>query len=303
MAKPCNVMIREFSGLRLFSLACCIALLLGSAVACQSQLPFVDHEDGVNTLRIATTTSLDDSGLLDALIPELETEHNVAVELIAVGTGQAIVLGERGDVDLILVHAPELETEFVEQGYGVDRTTFMTNPFILIGPHDDPANISESASADDALIRIADSESTFVSRGDDSGTHFKELSIWEVAGFEPDSGMGWYHAAGQGMGETLLTANELLAYTLTDRATFTTIDPARVSDLVHLFGESGLSDTGDQLLDNPYSAIAVNPELHDHVQRELAAVFIEWLASERSREIISTYGQDEFGEFLFTVLD
>jgi tungstate transport system substrate-binding protein len=263
----------------------------------------MERRSASETLRIATTTSLDDSGLLDEILPDFEESHDVSTDVIAVGTGQAIVLGERGDVDVILVHAPELEQEFVDGGYGVDRTTFMTNPFILVGPHEDPANIGEADSAADALMRIANSESTFVSRGDDSGTHFKELSIWEEAGFEPDSGMDWYHAAGQGMGETLLTTNEMLGYTLTDRATFVAIEDEQVADLESLYGSPGQTGAGDALLDNPYSVIAVNPDTHEDTQIDLARDFIEWLTSEQTLQQISVYGEDQYGESLFTLLD
>jgi tungstate transport system substrate-binding protein len=264
---------------------------------------FIDRQSSRDTLRIATTTSLDDSGLLDEILPDFEEEYDVNAHVIAVGTGQAVVLGERGDVDVILVHAPGLEQEFVEQGYGVERTTLMTNPFILVGPHDDPAGISDASNAADALIRIADSETAFVSRGDDSGTHVKERDIWDAAGFAPDSGMDWYHAAGQGMGETLLTANEMIAYTLTDRATFVAIEDQQVADLASLYGSPGQAGDGDPLLGNPYSVIAVNPETHEDIQIELARDFIEWLTSESTREQIADYGTDTFGESLFTLIE
>ena len=178
---------------------------------CSDGISGLISREGDETLRIATTTSLDDSGLLDEILPDFEEEHGVGTEVIAVGTGQALVLGERGDVDLVLVHAAELEQEFVDNGYGIDRTTVMTNPFILVGPHEDPAGIGDANSAGDALMRIAEHDASFVSRGDDSGTHTKELEIWEKVEHEPSTSDDWYHAAGQGMGETLLTASELIA--------------------------------------------------------------------------------------------
>jgi tungstate transport system substrate-binding protein len=265
--------------------------------------PALFGRGGGETLRIATTTSLDDSGLLDEILPYFEDEHNVETEVIAVGTGQAIVLGERGDVDIILVHAPALEAEFVEQGYGVERTTVMTNPFIFVGPQEDPADVASASDAGDVLSRIAESEAPFVSRGDDSGTHAKELEIWESIGVEPDTGAGWYHAAGQGMGETLLTANELEAYVLTDRATFVAIEDEQVADLAPLFGSQGEAGDGDPLLDNPYSVIAVNPEKHPQTRIELARDFIAWFNSESTRESIAEYGLNEYGEALFTLID
>ena len=281
-----------------------ISILIASSLVLFSGCSgFVQRQGSTVTLRIATTTSLDDSGLLNVILPDFEKRYDVSTDVIAVGTGQALVLGERGDVDIILVHAPDLEQEFVNEGYGVDRTTFMTNPFILIGPHDDPARISEADSAADALMRIAGRASTFVSRGDDSGTHFKELSIWEDAGFEPDSGMDWYHAAGQGMGETLLTTNEMIGYTLTDRATFVAIEDEQVAGLASLYGSPGQAGEGDALLDNPYSVIATNPESHGATQIDLAQEFIEWLTSEQTLRRISAYGEDQYGESLFTLLD
>jgi tungstate transport system substrate-binding protein len=282
-----------------------ILLTMASFVlaACSDGLSGLVSREGADTLRIATTTSLDDSGLLDEILPYFEEEHGVGTEVIAVGTGQALILGERGDVDLVLVHAPGLEQEFINQGYGIDRTTVMTNPFILVGPHDDPAGIAEANGAGDAMMRIAEHEAPFVSRGDDSGTHVKELEIWESVNFEPETSAGWYHAAGQGMGETLLTANELIAYVLTDRATFVTIEDQQVADLIALFGGPGLPGDGDPLLENPYSAIAVNPESHPETQIDLAQDFLIWFNSESTRSMIAEYGVEEYGDSLFTLIE
>ena len=264
---------------------------------------FLMNRDNTDMLRIATTTSLDDSGLLNDILPDFEERYNTQVDLIAVGTGQAMVLAERGDVDLVLVHAPELEQEFVAQGYGVDRTTFMTNPFVIVGPVDDPAEVADASSAGDALSRIADSGASFVSRGDDSGTHFKELEIWASAGLSPSSSMGWYQPVGQGMGETLLTANEMEAYTLTDRATFVAIAPERVADLESLYGSPGQPGEGDPLLDNPYSAIAVNPESHPETRIDLARNFVDWLNMDSTLTSISEFGVETHGEPLFTLIE
>ena len=270
---------------------------------CSDGISGLISRDGSETLRIATTTSLDDSGLLDEILPDFEEEHGVNTDVIAVGTGQALILGERGDVDIVLVHAPGLEQEFIDGGYGIDRTTVMTNPFNLVGPHDDPAGIGDADSAGDALMRIAEHEAPFVSRGDDSGTHTKELEIWETVEHEPNTSDDWYHAAGQGMGETLLTANELIAYVLTDRATFVTIEDEQVSDLTALYGSPGLPGDGDPLLENPYSAIAVNPETHPESQSDLAQDFLAWFDSESTRNMIAEYGIDEYGESLFTLIE
>jgi tungstate transport system substrate-binding protein len=254
------------------------------------------------TLHIATTTSLDDSGLLAEILPDFEDRHNIETSVIAVGTGQALALGERGDVDLVLVHAPELEEAFVEHGFGVERVTIMTNPFIIVGMRGDPADVGSATDAADALMRIADANASFVSRADDSGTHVKELSIWDVAGFMPESGLDWYHGAGQGMSETLLTAHELEAYTLTDRATFVVMS-AQLPDLAALYGDPNGPGSGDPLLANPYSVIAVNPERHPDTSIEAARHFIEWINSDSTRERIAEHGIDTYGESLFTLVD
>jgi tungstate transport system substrate-binding protein len=255
------------------------------------------------TLRIATTTSLDDSGLLAEILPDFEDQHNIETSVIAVGTGQALALGERGDVDLVLVHAPELEEAFVAGGYGVERVTIMSNPFIIVGMADDPADVGSATDAADALMRIANSESSFVSRADDSGTHVKELSIWDAAGFTPDSGLDWYHGAGQGMGETLLTAHELEAYTLTDRATFVVVGSDQLPDFAALYGDPAGPGAGDPLLENPYSVIAVNPDRHPETSIDAANTFIEWINSDPTRESIAEFGTDTYGESLFTLID
>lgn len=254
------------------------------------------------TIRIATTTSLDDSGLLDEILPDFEERYAVKTDVIAVGTGQALGLGERGDVDIVLVHAPELEQQFIDDGYGVDRTTVMRNPFIIVGADYDPAHVRGASDASDAFTRIANEGAAFVSRGDDSGTHFQELAIWEAASIHPESDLTWYHAAGQGMGETLLTAHELEAYVLTDRATFVAMGD-RMSDFVPLFGAPGEPGDGDPLLDNPYSVIAVNPDRHPETNIELARDFIDWMNSDETRQRIARHGIDTYGEPLFTLIE
>src|SRR5690606_17529198 len=171
-------------------------------------------------LRLATTTSTADSGLLDVILPAFEEEYNARVDVVAVGTGQAIALGEAGDADVILVHARSREDAFVADGHGTARFDVMYNDFILVGPADDPAGIQGMELASDALNGIAESEATFASRGDDSGTHSKERSLWEAAGLPSDIEADWYKSLGQGMGDTLRFANESGAYTITDRGTF-----------------------------------------------------------------------------------
>ncbi|MFQ6058953.1 MAG: substrate-binding domain-containing protein [Anaerolineae bacterium] len=238
-------------------------------------------------LVLATTTSTYDSGLLDAILPHFEAQYNAKVKVIAVGTGQAIKLGERGDADVILVHARAREDQFVAEGYGVSREDVMYNDFVIVGPKGDPAGV-KGLDAAAALTRIAEAQATFVSRGDESGTHTKEKAIWKKAGIEP--GGGWYLSAGQGMGAVLTMANEQRAYTLTDRGTYL----ARQGDLNLV-----ILVEGDPILFNPYGVIAVNPEKHPGVRYDLALKFIKWLTSVETQEKIATFGVEKFGQPLF----
>jgi len=249
-------------------------------------------------LRLATTTSTDDSGLLDAILPDFEQRYGATVEVIAVGTGQALKLGENGDADVVLVHARAQEDAFVEAGYGLYRRDVMQNDFIIVGPPDDPAGVREAADAADAFTRIANAEAIFVSRGDESGTHTRERSIWEKAGITPDPASGWYQSLGQGMGETLITANEQQAYTLADRGTYLSMRD-RLPDLTILFGGETIAENPDPSLINPYGVIPVNPERHDGIRVDLAEAFVEWITSLRVQEMIANFGQDEFGQPLF----
>ncbi|MFB0547033.1 MAG: substrate-binding domain-containing protein [Anaerolineae bacterium] len=239
-------------------------------------------------LILATTTSTADSGLLDYLLPDFEAIYNVKVDVIAVGTGQALRLAEAGDADVVLVHAREKEDAFVEAGHGVNRQDVMYNDFIIIGPEDDPAGIKGLTDAAEAFKKIAQAEVKFISRGDESGTHGKERSIWEKAGIEPEG--EWYISAGQGMGAVLTMANEQLAYTLTDRGTYL----ARTMEGIDL----PILVEGDPILFNPYGVIAVNPELHPTVNDDLALAFIDWLTSVETQFKISTF-RHASGELLF----
>ncbi len=238
---------------------------------------------------LATTTSTQDSGLLDVILPDFEAQAGVDVDVIAVGTGQALQLGEDGNADVLLVHARNLEDAFMEAGHGVRREDVMYNDFVIVGPPSDPAAIQGSATAVEALTKIADTGATFISRGDESGTHNKELSVWAEAGIEPAG--DWYIAAGQGMGAVLTMANEQQAYTLSDRATYL----ARTlegTDLVILM-------EGDPVLFNPYGVIAVNPEKNPAIQGDLANQFIDWIISVPTQEMIEQFGVEEFGQSLF----
>ncbi len=249
-------------------------------------------------LRLATTTSTYDSGLLDAILPGFEEEYNARVDVIAVGTGQAIKLGENGDADVILVHDRAREDAFVEAGHGTERYSVMYNDFVIVGPPDDPAGVKEVNTAAEALGKIMDKQAKFVSRGDQSGTHSREMALWKAAGYEPDSSMEWYFSIGQGMGETLQFANEQKAYTLTDRGTYLS-QSENLPELQILIGGESIDENPDPALCNYYGVIPVNPEQHEGIQETLAKQFIEWLLSEEVQQQIETFGLDTFGQPLF----
>lgn len=240
-------------------------------------------------ITLATTTSTQDSGLLDYLLPKFTDETGVDVEVIAVGTGQALQLGKDGNADVLLVHSRAKEDEFMAAGDGVRREDVMYNDFVIVGPADDPAGIKGTTSAIEAFEKISSSQSGFISRGDDSGTHTKELGIWKKAGIEPQG--DWYVSAGQGMGEVLTMAQEQSAYTLSDRATYL----ARTKEGLDLV----ILVEGDKDLFNPYGVIAVNPEKNAEIDQELSNQFIDWLISLSVQEEISKFGVEDFGQSLF----
>jgi tungstate transport system substrate-binding protein len=264
----------------------CLLILL---TACGSPEPEV--------LRLATTTSTNDSGLLDAILPAFEEEYNARVDVVAVGTGQAIALGEAGDADVILVHARSREDAFVADGHGTQRSDVMYNDFVLVGPKDDPADVSGMTLAKDALAAIAAAQTPFASRGDDSGTHTKELGLWEGAGITPDANSDWYNSLGQGMGDTLIFANEANAYTLTDRATFLATQ-ANLPNLTILVGGASIAANEDTALLNPYGVIPVNPD-KGNINEELTQDFVAWLTSVETQQVISEFGTESFDQPLF----
>ena len=241
-------------------------------------------EDGV--VFLATTTSTDNSGLLEYLLPEWEKDTGLEVRVIAVGTGKALQLGRAGDVDVVMVHAKEAEIEFVDQGFGVDRTEIMYNDFVLVGPANDPLDLLSSGTAANALAGIEKNQSLFISRGDDSGTHKKEHNLWKLADVAP--GGSWYREVGQGMGKTLQIAAELDGYTLTDRGTWLFFRDKTTMEIVF---------QGDPPLFNQYSIMAVNPALQD-VNFEGAQKLIKWIAGEKGQRMINEYQIN--GEKLFT---
>lgn len=230
-------------------------------------------------LKMSTTSSTQDSGLLKVLLPLFEKKHRVTVDVIAVGTGQALKLGEAGDVDVVFVHARKLEDKFVADGFGVNRRDVMYNDFVIIGPKGDPAGIGTSKSAAQALKAIAAKGADFISRGDKSGTHTKEKEHWQTAGIEPKG--NWYIEAGQGMGPVITMATERQGYAMADRGTFNAFK-GRKTDLVVLFdGEKGLF--------NPYGVIAVNPKKHPHVKYDLAMKLIDFVTGSEGQGIIAGY--------------
>ena len=266
------------------------ACMLVSQAACAKPEPTV--------LRLATTTSTNDSGLLEAILPDFESRINARVDVVAVGTGQAITLGENGDADVILVHARAREDAFVESGNGLARSDVMYNDYVLVGPQADPAGVAGMASAGEAFAKIAASRQPFASRGDDSGTYTKEVSIWKAAVVEPDPAGGWYLSLGQGMGETLQFADERQAYTLTDRGTYLA-QRENLPGLVVLVGGDSIDQNPDKALYNPYGVIPVNPATHEGIEADMARKFVEWLTSLPTQELIGQYGVDEFGQPLF----
>lgn len=243
------------------------------------------------TVILATTTSTQDSGLLDALIPRFERTTGYVVKTIAVGTGQALAMGRRGDADVLLVHAPAEEEKFMAAGDGVKRQPFMYNDFVLLGPASDPAKVSETKSAADALRRIAASQALFLSRGDHSGTHILERQLWGEAGLQPAG--AWYQQSGQGMGQTLIIASDKKAYTLSDRGTHLSL--RKRLDLVVLL-------KGDPKLLNIYSAILVNPEKSAMMNGDGARAFWGFILSPEALDIIKTFGTEKYGEPLFYLL-
>ncbi len=244
---------------------------------------------GDKRIILATTTSTEDSGLLEVILPDFTAQTGIEVDVIAVGTGQALQLGIDGNADVLLVHARAREDEFMTNGDGVRREEVMYNDFVIVGPAADPAGIKGMTSANEIMKKIADTGSTFISRGDDSGTHTKELSVWKAAGIEPAD--DWYVSAGQGMGDVLNMAKEQLAYTLSDRATYLALVKEGL-DLV-ILGE------GDPVLFNPYGVIAVNPDKNDQIQNDLANQFIDWIISVPTQELIGQFGVADFGAPLF----
>jgi tungstate transport system substrate-binding protein len=237
------------------------------------------------TMILATTTSTQDSGLLDVLVPAFEGTGDCKVKTVAVGSGDALKLGERGDADVLLVHSPDAEKEFMSGGHGSSRLAVMHNDFVLVGPPGDPAGIAGTGSAPEAMKRIANKRAPFASRADESGTNTKELSLWEDAGVEPKG--SWYIETGQGMGETLTIASQKQAYTLSDRGTF--LATKNLDSKLLLEKRDGLL--------NPYHVIVVR---HEGTNAGCAKSFSGWITSAGTQRTISRFGVAKYGERLFT---
>mgnify|MGYP001816964887 CR=1 FL=1 len=256
-----------------------VSLVIGG---CQS-------DGSARVVRVASTTSLYDTGLLDELVAAFSEERpEYSVQVVAVGTGQALSLGERRDADLVFVHAPEREEQFVASGHGQRRTTLMRNDFVIAGPETDPVRVSEAEDSADALRRIISAGARFASRGDDSGTHIRERFLWDEAGGRPQA--DWYLEVGQGMGATLMFAAERRAYALTDRATLMVLQ-ANGLDLVELH-------SGGEHLENVYSLIPVA----DAEEAAGASAFEAWMLSDAAAAIIRTFGEERYGRPLFAVI-
>ncbi len=241
-------------------------------------------------IRCASTTSTQNSGLFDYILPVFEKKTGIKVDIVAAGTGAAIEMGKRGDADVVFVHAKEQELKAVEEGLFVNRHDVMYNDFIIIGPPNDPAKIKGIKSVVEAFLKIGKSGEPFVSRGDNSGTHTKELAIWKKAGIDP-KGQKWYLEVGQGMEKTQRIANEKRTYTLTDRGTWlATKDNDKLEMVIVL--------EGDPVLFNQYGVMAVNPEKHKHVKYKEAMEFINWLISKEGQQAIASF-KDKQGNRLF----
>jgi tungstate transport system substrate-binding protein len=261
----------------------CVLALLAVVLATGSAL-------AETRIKCASTTSTQNSGLFDYILPIFAKKTGIQVDVVAVGTGAAIEIGKRGDADVVFVHAKPLELKAVEEGYFVNRHDVMYNDFVIIGPTDDPAKLKGMKSVTEAFKKIAASGSPFVSRGDKSGTNIKELAVWKQAGLDP-KGQKWYMEVGQGMEKTQRVANEKRAYTLTDRGTWLATKDKDKLDMVVVL-------EGDPVLFNQYGVMAVNPEKHKNVKNKEAMVFINWLISPEGQDAIKSF-QDKHGNALF----
>lgn len=287
-------MKRAVSRISLFLVAVLVLGLLSSA--CQPAVEPPDEEGNqepaIKDVILATTTSTADTGLLDALIPVFEEDTGYKVKPIAVGTGAALTMGKEGEADVLLVHAPASEIEVVESGAAINRQLVMHNDFVVAGPASDPAEI-KGLTAAEAFAAVQAKESLFVSRGDDSGTHKKELGIWKAAEITlpgPDDDAKWYQETGSGMGATLTQASEKQAYVLTDRGTYLSLKDTLELEIL---------SEGDKELLNIYHVMQVNPDMFEKVNGDGGKAFVEFMVSEKAQDIIGEFGVDKYGAPLF----
>jgi tungstate transport system substrate-binding protein len=251
-----------------------------TVVAAIAAYAFLSSPKG-RSITLASTTSTENSGLLGYLLPIFKGESGIGVRVVAVGTGQAMRMAKKGDADVVLVHHRPSEEEFVEEGYGVERIAVMHNDFVIVGPASDPAEIKGMSDATAALGRVRSRRAAFVSRGDDSGTHKRELSLWAALDFQPgNDDVDWYRESGSGQGATLNVASEMEAYCLSDRASWVTFANKRSLELLV---------EGDPNLLNPYSVILVSPQKHSHIKAAEGQQLIDWLVSERGQQLIAAF--------------
>ena len=239
---------------------------------------------------LSTTTSVNDSGLLDYLQPYLKKDTGITLDILAQGSGQALATAAAGDADVVIAHSPAAEKEFVENGSGKDRTEFMHNFFVIVGPADDPAGLKDTPDVASAMKQILDTGNKFISRGDNSGTNTKEISLWKLADVDPEADKDNYVSVGKGMGDTLVMTSEMQGYTLTDLSTFLSMKDKLDLEVV--------VDSGSDLK-NVYSIILVNEQAGKNIKTADARDFLDWLLSERAAELIAVYGVEKYGEALF----
>jgi tungstate transport system substrate-binding protein len=263
-----------------------IFLAIVTLLLIPSMIPVQAQE---KTIILATTTSTQDSGLLDVLLPVFEKKTGYFVKTIAVGSGQAMAMGEKGEADVLLVHSPAAEKKFISEGFGINRKIIMHNDYIIVGPAEDPAKMKGMKSTPESFKKIASAAALFLSRGDNSGTNAKEKEVWKAAGINPD-GQKWYQQTGLGMGQTLNVANEKKGYTLADRGTYLSLKKNLKLDLLM---------EGDAILLNVYHVIEVSPTKWPKVNVAGGKAFSEFMVTKETQDIIKTYGVDKFGSALF----